>query len=98
MSGMATAYHSPILSVSPGGGVAASPRCQLRMRARLVAGRWGERMRVLLSTIGSRGDVEPLLALALELQALGQNVSMCAPPDFREWIESFEIPMVPIGP
>ena len=31
-------------------------------------------MRVLLSTIGSRGDVQPLVALALELRALGQEV------------------------
>ena len=28
-------------------------------------------MRVLLSTIGSRGDVQPLVALAVELKALG---------------------------
>jgi vancomycin aglycone glucosyltransferase len=31
-------------------------------------------MRALLSTIGSRGDVQPLVALALELRALGQQV------------------------
>src|SRR5262249_52053332 len=55
-------------------------------------------MRVLLSTIGSRGDVQPLVALALQLKALGQEVQLCAPPDFREWIESFDIPVVPIGP
>jgi hypothetical protein len=29
-------------------------------------------MRVLLSTIGSRGDVQPLVALALQLRVLGQ--------------------------
>src|SRR5215471_14197553 len=55
-------------------------------------------MRVLLSTIGSRGDVQPLVALALELKALGQEVRLCAPPDFRDWIESFGIPVTPIGP
>jgi vancomycin aglycone glucosyltransferase len=38
-------------------------------------------MRVLLSTYGSRGDVEPLAALAVRLQALGADVRMCAPPD-----------------
>ena len=38
-------------------------------------------MRVLLSTYGSRGDVEPLVALAVQLQALGAEVRMCAPPD-----------------
>ena len=55
-------------------------------------------MRVLLSTIGSRGDVQPLVALALQLRALGQEVRLCVPPDFREWIEGLGIPVTPIGP
>ncbi|WP_333742862.1 glycosyltransferase [Streptomyces ardesiacus] len=38
-------------------------------------------MRVLLSTYGTRGDVEPLVALAVRLRALGAEVRMCAPPD-----------------
>ena len=29
---------------------------------------------------------------------LGQEVRLCAPPDFREWIESLGIPSTPIGP
>ena len=49
-------------------------------------------MRVLLSTIGSRGDVQPLVALALQLRALGQEVRLCVPPDFRDWIESLGHP------
>jgi len=55
-------------------------------------------MRVLLSTIGSRGDVQPLVALALELKALGQEVRLCVPPDFRDWIDGFGLPVTPIGP
>ena len=55
-------------------------------------------MRVMLSTIGSRGDVQPLVALASHLKALGQDVRVCVPPDFREWIESLEIPVTAIGP
>ena len=55
-------------------------------------------MRVLLSTIGSRGDVQPLVALALRLKALSQDVRVCVPPDFREWIEGLGIPVTPIGP
>ena len=55
-------------------------------------------MRALLSTIGSRGDVQPLVALALQLRALGHEARLCVPPDFRNWIESFGIPMTPIGP
>ena len=55
-------------------------------------------MRVLLSTIGSRGDVQPLVALALQLKALGHEVRLCVPPDFRDWIEGLGIPVTPIGP
>ena len=38
-------------------------------------------MRVLLSTDGSRGDVEPMVAPAVRLRALGAEVRVCAPPD-----------------
>jgi vancomycin aglycone glucosyltransferase len=54
-------------------------------------------MRVLLSTYGSRGDVEPLVALAVELQERGVEVRMCAPPDpeFVELLERHGVPQVP---
>ena len=55
-------------------------------------------MRILLSTIGSRGDVQPLVALGLQLKTLGQDVHMCVPPDFREWIEGLGVTVTPIGP
>jgi vancomycin aglycone glucosyltransferase len=55
-------------------------------------------MRVLLSTIGSRGDVQPLVALALELRAQGGDVRLCVPPDFRDWIEGLGFAVTPIGP
>jgi vancomycin aglycone glucosyltransferase len=55
-------------------------------------------MRILLSTIGSRGDVQPLVALASQLKALGQEVRLCVPPDFQDWIESLGMPVTPIGP
>jgi len=55
-------------------------------------------MRVLLSTIGSRGDVQPLVALGQALTSLGQEVRLCVPPDFCPWIEELGMPTVPIGP
>jgi vancomycin aglycone glucosyltransferase len=36
--------------------------------------------------------------LGLQLKALGQEVRLCVPPDFREWIESLGMPVTPIGP
>ena len=55
-------------------------------------------MQVLLSTIGSRGDVQPLVALGRELKGLGHRVRLCVPPDFRAWIEGEGLSVVPIGP
>ncbi|WP_275947147.1 glycosyltransferase [Streptomyces sp. T21Q-yed] len=48
-------------------------------------------------TYGSRGDVEPMVGLAVRLRALGAEVQMCAPPDFEELLEGFGLPLVPIG-
>jgi UDP:flavonoid glycosyltransferase YjiC (YdhE family) len=45
-------------------------------------------MRMLLSTIGSRGDVQPLVAMASQVKVLGQEVRLCIPPDFRDSIEA----------
>ena len=55
-------------------------------------------MRVLLSTYGGRGDVEPLVGLAVRLRALGAEVRVCAPPDWAERLAQFGVPLVPIGP
>ena len=55
-------------------------------------------MRVLLSTIGSRGDVQPLVALASELRSLNQDVRLCVPPDFCDWIGGLGLSVTPIGP
>ncbi|MCX5121746.1 glycosyltransferase [Micromonospora sp. NBC_00362] len=54
-------------------------------------------MRIVLVTYGSRGDIEPMAALALQLQDLGVGVRMCAPPDFAELLDGTGIPVTPIG-
>jgi UDP:flavonoid glycosyltransferase YjiC (YdhE family) len=55
-------------------------------------------MKVLLSSIGSRGDVQPILALALELQKMGHQAALCVAPDFADWIASHGVECIPIGP
>ncbi|GAA1332817.1 glycosyltransferase [Saccharothrix algeriensis] len=57
-------------------------------------------MRVLLTTWGSRGDVEPLVGLAVALRGLGAEVRLCVPPDedFRELLARVGVPLVPLGP
>ncbi|TQM45019.1 glycosyltransferase [Pseudonocardia cypriaca] len=55
-------------------------------------------MRVLLSTVGTRGEVQPVVAVATRLRSSGHEAVVCAPPDFRAWVESLGIPFVPVGP
>lgn len=57
-------------------------------------------VRVLLTTWGSRGDVEPLAALAVALRELGAEARVCAPPDeeFAKLLERVGVPLVPLGP
>jgi vancomycin aglycone glucosyltransferase len=54
-------------------------------------------MKLLLSSIGSRGDVQPILALALQLRALGHSPTLLVAPNFKAWVESWGIECVPIG-
>lgn len=54
-------------------------------------------MRILLSTFGSRGDVQPLLALAVALRTLGADARVCAPPD-EEFVKLFAAAGVPLLP
>ncbi len=56
-------------------------------------------MRVVLSTYGSRGDVEPMAALAVALRALGADVAVCAPPDdeFAALLDTAGVPVIPFG-
>ncbi|MFB6710427.1 glycosyltransferase [Streptomyces sp. NPDC056333] len=57
-------------------------------------------MRVLLTTWGSRGDVEPLVGLAVALRGLGADARVCAPPDeeFATLLDRVGVPLVPLGP
>jgi vancomycin aglycone glucosyltransferase len=57
-------------------------------------------MRVLLTTYGSRGDVQALVGLAVQVRALGAEVQVCARPDqeFAELLAGVGVPLVPIGP
>ncbi|WP_229402082.1 glycosyltransferase [Micromonospora okii] len=57
-------------------------------------------MRVLLMAYGSRGDVQPLVALAVQLRAVGVEVRVCAPPEERctELLAGVGVPVVPFGP
>jgi len=54
-------------------------------------------MRITILAVGSRGDVQPTLALALGLQEAGHQVRLAALEPFGEWIASHQIPFVSLG-
>ncbi len=49
-------------------------------------------MRILLAPHGTRGDVQPLLALALALRARGHEAAFVAPANFVAWIRGHGFP------
>ncbi|HKW46737.1 MAG TPA: glycosyltransferase [Gemmatimonadaceae bacterium] len=51
-----------------------------------------------MSTIGTRGDVQPLVALGVELQGMGHSIGLCVAPNFKGWVESFGFTSHSIGP
>ena len=55
-------------------------------------------MRFLVSTIGSRGEAQPVTALAVRLRELGNDVKVVAPPDFEELVTGNGIDFTPVGP
>ena len=54
-------------------------------------------MRALLAAVGTRGDVQPALALALELKKLGHAVRMCISPNFVDWAKRLGLEALPMG-
>ena len=54
-------------------------------------------MRALLSAVGTRGDVQPVIALALEMRARGHYVRLCVSPNFVEWAHALGFEATPVG-
>ena len=55
-------------------------------------------MRVLIPAIGTRGDVQPLLALAQGLIQAGHPVTLASHPVMKTLVETHGVPFAPIGP
>jgi len=53
--------------------------------------------RIAIATIGTQGDVQPYLALALALQQRGYSVVLGAPDDFESMIESHGVEFCSLG-
>jgi vancomycin aglycone glucosyltransferase len=55
-------------------------------------------MNGLLAPVGTRGDVQPMLALALELRRRGHPVTVAAPANFNTVVESYGLAFAPSSP
>jgi len=55
-------------------------------------------MRIIIPTIGTRGDVQPYIALALGLQTAGHQVVIASHPSLKSLVESYGVPFSPMGP
>ena len=54
-------------------------------------------MKITILTYGSRGDIQPFFPLSVVLMAHGHNVKLAAPHRFKELIEGYGIPFVPLA-
>jgi len=54
-------------------------------------------MKIVLATFGSRGDVQPMIALTLALQSAGHDVLLAGPPEKAVWISAMGCRFQPLG-
>lgn len=55
-------------------------------------------MKIIIPTLGTRGDVQPYIALALGLQKAGHQVILSTHPTMEGLVTSYGIPFAPMGP
>lgn len=55
------------------------------------------KQQISILTDGTRGDVQPYLALGVGLQQVGYTVKLAAPARFEDWIRSYGIEFAPIS-
>lgn len=54
-------------------------------------------MRVTCLTIGSRGDVQPYIALCKALKAHGHTCRIATHPEYKDWVEGHGMDFEPVG-
>jgi len=55
-------------------------------------------MKILIPTIGTRGDVQPYIGLSLGLTKAGHTVTLASHPCMRALVESYGVSFAPMGP
>jgi len=54
-------------------------------------------MKIILATCGSRGDVQPMIALTIGLKSAGHDALLLGPPEKANWAEKMECPYMAFG-
>ncbi|MBI5842809.1 MAG: glycosyltransferase [Chloroflexi bacterium] len=54
-------------------------------------------MKIIILSYGSRGDVQPFIALARRLQKNGHEVKIAAPHRFADFVGAYGVPFVPLA-
>ncbi len=54
-------------------------------------------MKILITSFGTRGDVQPYVALAVGLQHAGHQVTLATSYNYTEWIETYGVKVHPTG-
>jgi UDP:flavonoid glycosyltransferase YjiC (YdhE family) len=54
--------------------------------------------RIIIPTIGTRGDIQPYIALALGLKSAGYQVVIASHPAMEPLVQSYQLSFRPIGP
>jgi hypothetical protein len=58
---------------------------------------WTIRMNIVMHVVGSRGDVQPFVALGNELQKYGHRVRLATHSVFKSFVTSAGLEFFPIG-
>lgn len=58
---------------------------------------WSVRMNIVIQVVGSRGDVQPFVALGQELQKYGHRVRLATHNTFEEFVKKSGLEFYPIG-
>jgi hypothetical protein len=59
--------------------------------------RWDIRLNIVIQVVGSRGDVQPFVALGNELQKYGHRVRLATHDVFQDFVRGHGLDFFPIG-
>lgn len=67
------------------------------IRTELLSGDHAPSLNIVVQLVGSRGDIQPFLAVGLQLQAFGHRVRIATHPNFQSFVEQTGLEFFSIG-